>query len=132
MAVIEWSNTGASTGIRSISSPIQSSDAVQRSDSVYWIGALDPALRVFDIIFETANGASYNAYLVRGNERVAVIDTVKAEFSDDFFTRLESVARYDEIKYIILIPTPFMHWPDTPCTYLEEGKTLFSGDILAA
>lgn len=76
--------------------------AVALSERVHWIGALDSNLRTFDIILKTANGTSYNAYLVRGSEGVAVIDTVKESFADDFFTRLESVARYDEISVIVL------------------------------
>ena len=165
--------------------------AVALSERVYWIGALDPSLRTFDIILKTANGTSYNAYVVRGSEGVAVIDTVKENFADDFFARLESVANYDEIKVIVLnhlepdhtgaLPelmrraplaqlyisqkaqtmlkallkqdefyftpvmtgdkvslgdrsleffhTPYLHWPDTQCTYLAEEKTLFSGDV---
>lgn len=39
--------------------------------------AFDPNLRIFDIILKTANGTSYNAYVIRGSEGVAVIDTVK-------------------------------------------------------
>jgi NADH oxidase (H2O-forming) len=69
---------------------------------VHWIGALDPQLRVFDVILKTANGTTYNAYCVRGETGVAVIDTVKAEFADTFFERLEQVARYDEIRVIVL------------------------------
>ncbi|MCK9621531.1 MAG: FprA family A-type flavoprotein [Methylobacter sp.] len=165
--------------------------AVTLSERVHWIGALDPSLRTFDIILKTANGTSYNAYVVRGSEGVAIVDTVKENFADDFFARLESVARYDEIKVIVLnhlepdhtgaLPelmrrapqaqlyisqkaqsmlkallkqdefdftpvftgdkvslgdrtleffhTPYLHWPDTQCTYLIEEKTLFSGDV---
>src|SRR5664280_3143479 len=76
--------------------------AVALSPRVHWIGALDPNLRTFDIILKTANGTTYNAYIVRGSEGVAVIDTVKENFSNDFFARLESVAHYDEIKVIVL------------------------------
>lgn len=76
--------------------------AVALSERVYWIGALDPTLRTFDIILKTANGTSYNAYLVRGSEGVAIIDTVKESFANDFFARLESVANYDEISVIVL------------------------------
>jgi flavorubredoxin len=165
--------------------------AVALSERVNWIGALDPNLRTFDIILKTANGTSYNAYVVRGSEGVAIIDTVKESFSNDFFARLESVARYDEIKVIVLnhlepdhtgalpelmrrapqaqlyisqkaqsmlkallkqdafdftpvmtgdkvslgdrtlefLHTPYLHWPDTQCTYLMEENTLFSGDV---
>lgn len=76
--------------------------AVEIAPRVHWIGAFDPGLRSFDIILKTANGTTYNAYVVRGSEGVAVIDTVKACFSEDFFRRLESVARYDEIRVIVL------------------------------
>jgi flavorubredoxin len=76
--------------------------AIALSERVHWIGALDPNLRTFDIILKTANGTSYNAYLVRGSAGVAVIDTVKESFAGDFFARLESVARYDEITVIVL------------------------------
>jgi flavorubredoxin len=79
-----------------------SPQAVALSERVHWIGALDPNLRTFDIILKTANGTSYNAYLVRGSEGVAVIDTVKESFANDFFARLESVASYDEISVIVL------------------------------
>jgi len=72
------------------------------SDSVNFIGAFDPQIRTFDIIMKTANGSSYNSYLIRGSEGVAIMDTVKKEFSDDFFKRLELLCEYDEIKYIVL------------------------------
>ncbi len=76
--------------------------AIDLGSDVFWIGALDPKLRQFDIILRTANGTTYNAYLIRGKGGVAVIDTVKAEFADVFFARLESVAKYEEITAIVL------------------------------
>ncbi len=72
------------------------------SDSVHFTGAFDPMIRTFDIIMKTANGSSYNSYLIRGSEGVCVMDTVKKEFSDDFFKRLELLCEYDEISYIVL------------------------------
>ena len=77
-------------------------EPVALAPGVYWIGALDPQLRVFDVILKTANGTSYNSYVLRGDNGVAVIDTVKENFADDFFRRLESVASYDEITTIVL------------------------------
>ena len=45
-------------------------------------------LRNFDIILRTANGTTYNAYVVRGETGVAVIDNGEGEsFADDFFRR---------------------------------------------
>nr|WP_290442826.1 FprA family A-type flavoprotein [Rhodovulum tesquicola] len=155
---------------------------------------MDPDLRSFDIILKTANGTTYNSYLVRGSAGVAVIDTVKQEFTTDFLTKLEAVARYDEITTLVLnhlepdhtgavpellrraphahiyvsprglqvlrallkdrfddytvttvttgdtvslgdrtlkiLTTPYVHWPDTQCTYLEEQNLLFTCDLL--
>ncbi|MBL8492152.1 MAG: FprA family A-type flavoprotein, partial [Rhodocyclaceae bacterium] len=167
---------------------------VEIAEGVHWIGALDPALRSFDIVLRTANGTSYNAYAVRGTRGVAVIDTVKESFAGEFFRRLEAVADYDEITTIVLnhlepdhsgalpellrraprahvylsikaplmlkallkptdampkgftlvntgdrvdlggrtlcfLHTPFLHWPDTQCTYLQEERILFSCDV---
>ena len=31
---------------------------------IFWVGALDPNLRVFDIIMETEFGTTYNSYFV--------------------------------------------------------------------
>ena len=76
--------------------------AIDVAKDVSFIGAFDPQIRTFDIIMKTANGSSYNSYLVRGSEGVAVMDTVKKEFSTDFFRRLESRCSYDEIRYIVL------------------------------
>jgi flavorubredoxin len=165
--------------------------AVPLSERVHWVGAFDPNLRTFDIILKTANGTSYNAYVVRGSGGVAVIDTVKEGFADVFFARLESIADYAEIKVIVLnhlepdhtgalpelmrrapqaqlyisqkaqsmlkgllkqdnlrftpvltgdtvslgdrslqfLHTPYLHWPDTQCTYVPEEAMLFSGDV---
>lgn len=164
---------------------------VALSPRAHWIGALDPQLRNFDIILKTANGTSYNAYVVRGSTGVAVVDTVKEEFAGDFFARLEQVADYSEITAIVLnhlepdhtgalpelmarapkarlyisykaqmmlkallkrenldftpvdsgdridlgdrslefLHTPYLHWPDTQCTYVREEQLLFSGDV---
>lgn len=76
--------------------------AVKVSERVSWIGAFDANLRTFDIILKTANGTSYNAYIVRGSEGIAVIDTVKEEFSETFFARLESIADYSALTAIVL------------------------------
>lgn len=76
--------------------------AIAVSPRVHWVGALDPGIRTFDVILKTANGTSYNAYVVRGSSGVAVVDTVKEEFADEFFARFERVARYDEVRAIVL------------------------------
>ena len=77
-------------------------ESIKLSEDVFFIGAFDPKIRTFDIIMKTANGSSYNSYLVRGSDGVAVMDTVKKEFSAEFFEKLEALCDYSEIKYIVM------------------------------
>jgi flavorubredoxin len=75
---------------------------VKIKKDLYYIGASDPDIRTFDIIMKTANGTTYNAYLLKTDDGVVIFDTVKQEFSDQFFTKLESLCDYSAIKYIIM------------------------------
>jgi flavorubredoxin len=43
---------------------------------VYWVGAVDWDRRLFDELIPLPDGTSYNAYLIKGSEKTALIDTV--------------------------------------------------------
>lgn len=73
--------------------------AVQVADNVYWVGAIDWAIRDFHG-YRTPRGSTYNAYLVLG-EKVALIDTVKAGFCDEMLARISSVLGSRRVDYII-------------------------------
>ena len=62
---------------------------------IYWIGAQDFDRRLFDELIPLPDGTSYNAYLVRGSEKVALIDTVDPAKVDVLMTQLESVPQLD-------------------------------------
>lgn len=57
-------------------------------DGVHWVGVRHPDLKVFDDLFPTRNGTTYNSYLVQGTEKTALIDTVKEPFADEFFNKV--------------------------------------------
>lgn len=67
-----------------------------------WVGALDPNLRVFDIIMETKYGSSYNAYLLRGTEKTALFETVKLPFWDGFRDALSTLIDPAKIDCLIV------------------------------
>lgn len=72
-------------------------------NNIYWVGALDPNLRVFDIIMYTPYGTSYNSYVVKGSNKTAVFETVKAQFFDEYLERLNSLGiNPSEIDYIVV------------------------------
>lgn len=71
-------------------------------DNIWWIGATDHNLRVFDIIMYTEFGTSYNSYLVKGSEKTAVIETVKYTFTDAYLKQLQEEIDVTTIDYIIV------------------------------
>ncbi len=69
---------------------------------IYWIGALDPDLRVFDVIMKAEHGTTYNSYLVKGTKGCALIETVKAKFFESYMERLGTLVDPSQIDYIIM------------------------------
>ena len=65
--------------------------AMEVKKDIYWIGALDPNLRTFDIVMHTPYGTTYNSYIVKGSEKTAVVETVKEKFFDQYIDRLNSL-----------------------------------------
>ena len=160
---------------------------------IQWVGVLDTQLRVFDVIMQARHGTTYNSYLVRGRDKVALIDASKGMFAETFLDTLRPAIDPTQIDFMVcnhlepdhsgalgdvlevapnaqvvvtkpgknllrailnqdvkpmvvgegdridlggrtlrFISAPFLHWPDTMFTYLEEDQVLFSGDFLGA
>ncbi|HXI09660.1 MAG TPA: FprA family A-type flavoprotein, partial [Thermodesulfobacteriota bacterium] len=158
------------------------------TEGVWWAGAADWDRRLFDSLVPLPDGTSYNAYIVRGTEKTALIDTVDPSKTAVLMTHLEGVESVDYIisqhaeqdhsgslpevlkkypdavvitnskckeflgdllgidgdsvrtvaegeklslggKTLEFISTPWVHWPETFCTFLREDKVLFSCDL---
>ena len=160
---------------------------------IYWVGAIDWDRRLFDELIPLPEGTSYNAYLIKGQEKTALIDTVDPTKEDDLLDNLDDL-EIEHLDYIVVnhaeqdhsgaIPlmlelyseakivtnqkckkmliehllikedriitvndndtlslggktlrfifAPWVHWPETMLTYLEEDKILFSCDLFGA
>ena len=151
------------------------------------VGAQDFDRRLFDALIPLPDGTSYNAYLVRGRDKTALIDAVEPAMLHVLRERLEGVGRIDYVvsnhteqdhsggipwvlerhpeavllssgtakpmladhlgleaskiravadgerldlggRTLRFIATPWVHWPETMSTYLEEDGILFSCD----
>ncbi|MDR0531456.1 MAG: FprA family A-type flavoprotein [Oscillospiraceae bacterium] len=53
----------------------------QISDRIFYCGIMNPNMRVFDVIMRTEYGTSYNSYVIRGSEKVAIVDASHHHFS---------------------------------------------------
>lgn len=76
-------------------------ESFELAKKVFWVGALDPDLRVFDISVKTDYGTTYNSYLVMG-EKAALIDGVKSGFEQQQFDRLAPHLPIEKIDYLVI------------------------------
>jgi len=68
--------------------------------NVYWVGAVDWDRRLFDELIPLPDGTSYNAYLIKGSEKTALIDTVDPTMTN-FLTSNLQLLKVKNIDYII-------------------------------
>ena len=74
-------------------------EAVRIADNVYWVGAIDWNGRNFHG-YDTPRGSSYNAYLIV-DDKVALIDAVKAPFLPQMMERVRSIVDPKDVDVII-------------------------------
>lgn len=82
--------------------------SIKLRDNIYWIGVKNPELKVFDIIMETKKGTTYNAYLI-DDEKVAIVDTVKDGYYEEFIENIKEVIGDRKVDYIIVQHTELDH-----------------------
>jgi len=93
--------------------------AVQVTENVYWVGAVDWDVRNFHG-YLTSRGTTYNAFLVLG-EKIALIDTVKAPFAGEMLSRIASVIEPGRIDYIVSNHSEMDHTGCLPQTIAAVG-----------
>jgi flavorubredoxin len=77
-------------------------------ENIYSVGVRNPELRVFDIIMYTKRGTTYNAYLI-DDEKVALVDTVKDGYFDEYLSNIKEVIGDRKVDYIIVQHTELDH-----------------------
>jgi len=69
-------------------------------NGVQWMGAVDWNRRLFDSLIPLPDGTSYNAYLIEGSNKTALIDTVDPEMADILKHQLANVKKIDYLGCI--------------------------------
>jgi len=67
---------------------------------VYCVGAIDWDRRLFDALIPLPDGTTYNSYLIKGSEKIALIDTVDHAMQDVLINHLNQLG-IDNIDYVI-------------------------------
>ena len=71
------------------------------SDSIKYIGADDTTLDLFESQYIVPNGMAYNSYVIL-DEKVAVMDTIDARKSEEWFDNLTSALNGRQVDYIVI------------------------------
>lgn len=74
--------------------------AIEIKNGVYWVGAIDWAVRDFHG-YETPGGTTYNNYLIMDDE-ITLLDTVKYSFVDVSIKNIRSVVDPSRIRNIVI------------------------------
>lgn len=74
-------------------------NAVKVKENIFWVGAIDWNIRNFHG-YRTPRGTTYGAYLIL-DEKITLIDTVKAPFAEELFSRIRSIISPERIDIII-------------------------------
>jgi flavorubredoxin len=72
------------------------------SKDVYLVGVKDWNRRSFDALIPLPQGTTYNAYLVKGKEKAALIDTVNRGFESELAEKINQVTDLATLDYIVM------------------------------
>ncbi|MGM0426762.1 MAG: FprA family A-type flavoprotein [Thermodesulfobacteriota bacterium] len=123
---------------------------------IHWLGAIDWDRRLFDSLIPLPDGTTYNAYLIEGSEKTALLDTVDPPMAGELMAQLEGISKIDymvshhaeqdhsgTIPQVLerfpaakLISTPkakgmlvdLLQVPEESFVTVEDGETLSLGD----
>lgn len=93
--------------------------------NIFWVGAVDWNIRDFHG-YSTHAGSTYNAYLII-DEKITLVDTVKAEFADELLSKVSQVVDPKKIDYVVSNHTEMDHSGGLPRVMhrIGEDKPLY-------
>jgi anaerobic nitric oxide reductase flavorubredoxin len=102
-------------------------EKVSLAKDIYWVGAVDWNIRDFHG-YKTSRGSTYNAYLIL-DEKNALIDTVKANFSSDLISHISEIINLEKIDYIIVNHVEMDHSSSLPIiAKLAKNATIIASE----
>ena len=99
---------------------------VSLAENVYWVGVVDWNIRDFHG-YTTRRGTTYNAYLIL-DEKIALVDTVRNNFSNELMRNVCNIINPEEIDYIIVNHVEMDHSSALPFVteYMKNAQVIAS------
>lgn len=105
-------------------------------EKIYYVGAPDWNRTLFDALIPLPDGTSYNAYLILGSEKTALIDTVDPSKKDVLFSYLANIVHIDyvishhaEQDHSGSIPYVLEKYPSAKVVTNPKGKELLKSHL---
>lgn len=84
------------------------------NEDLYWVGAEDRRLTLFENLFTIPRGIAYNSYLIKGEKNV-LLDTVDYSVGRQFLENIKYVLNGEDLDYLII-----NHMEPDHCSLIEE------------
>ena len=108
------------------------------TDNITWVGKVDWELTMFHgNELSTKRGSSYNSYLLRGEKKTVLLDTVWGPYDREFVSRLKQEIPLDQIDAIVMQHNETDHSgalvelmreiPDAPIYCTAKGEAIIRG-----
>lgn len=98
---------------------------------IYSVGVQNPELEVFDIIMKTPKGTSYNAFLVKGGEKTALVETAKEGFLEQYLQNIEQIIPFEQVDFLVINHTEPDHAGIIPELLKRNSKLQIIGSSSA-
>lgn len=99
-------------------------NVVEISDGVYWVGVRDWNRRLFDALIPLPKGTTYNAYLIVGESKKALIDTVNPGFEKELEEKIRQIVDPSDVDYVIMNHAEPDHAGSIPHLMLINSKAM--------
>lgn len=75
---------------------------IELKRGVHWVGVKDWGRRLFDGLIPLPHGTSYNAYLVKGSAKTALVDSVNPGFEGELLDKIRIIADPAALDYVVM------------------------------
>lgn len=71
-------------------------------DNIYYIGCNDHKIKLFEGQYDVPNGMSYNSYLIKDNNQIAILDCVDINFVDQWLQNIKNILKDEQPTYLVI------------------------------
>jgi flavorubredoxin len=107
-------------------------DVITISKDVYWVGVRDWNRRLFDALIPLPMGTSYNSYLIVGEKKSALIDTVNPGFEKELEGKIKKIVDPSDLDYIVMNHAEPDHAGSIPYMMSINSKAVLVTSTLGA